>query len=100
MSYQEKIVEDRRLLILQALNNATGYRAPARLLMAFLNSMGHNPSQDQLCGDLAWLEEQGLVTLDAPTNNVQVATITTRGSDIAEGTARHPGVRRPEPGEQ
>jgi len=98
MSYPEIVAADRRLLILKALDNAAGYRAPARLLSAFLDSFGQKVSADQMAGELAWLEEQGLVDLQQ-TEGETIATLKPRGADIAAGRARHPGVRRPAIGE-
>lgn len=95
MKYQEKLQQDRRFLILKVLSSAAAYRAGAPLLLAFLESMGHTCTRDQLIGELAWLKEQGLVELQ----NNDVATITQRGAEVAEDRAHHPGVRRPAPGE-
>jgi DNA-binding GntR family transcriptional regulator len=46
--------------------------------------------------ELAWLEEQGLIT-NENLKGTQVATITQRGIDVATGQATHPGVKRPSP---
>lgn len=98
MNYQDKLQQDRRLLVLVALMNAAGYRAASRLLLAFLESMGHTATYDQLLGELAWLQEQGFVALE---NNgaASIVTVTPRGLEVAQGLAHHPGVRRPAPGE-
>jgi len=50
-----------------------------------------------LRADLAWLAEQGLVTIEEVAT-VMIATVTRRGGDVAFGRAVVPGVRRPEPG--
>lgn len=98
MSFADKVQQDRRLLILLALKNAASYRAASRLLLAFITSMGHEATHDQLLGDLQWLHEQNFVALDE-TGGATVATLQEHGLDIVEGKAKHPGVRRPAPGE-
>jgi hypothetical protein len=50
---------------------------------------------DQMRVRLAWLDEQGLITLLG--EQVQVARLTLRGADVASGAARCPGVARPRP---
>ena len=98
MSYAESVTADRRLLLLQALSRAHKYTAAARLLRAFLDSLGRPVSVDLVESDLAWLAEIGLITtlsMGAET----VATLLPRGLDVAEGRTVVPGVRRPEPGE-
>jgi hypothetical protein len=98
LSYQEKLAQDRRLLILQALDNAAGYTAASRLLLSFLESMGNLASSDQLEGDLAWLQEQGMIEVQAGPSG-SIAMLKARGADIVSGRARHPGIRRPAVGE-
>jgi hypothetical protein len=98
MSYQEKVAQDRRLLILQALDNAAGYTAASRLLLSFLESMGNLANSDQVEGELAWLQEQGMIEVQ-PGPAGSIATLKPRGADIVSGRARHPGIRRPAIGE-
>lgn len=97
MNYNEFQARDRRLVILRALSEAAQYRANAYLLRSYCGAVGHTVSTDALAGDLAWLAEQGLVTLEQPAPDVTVAVLSTRGRDVAEGTATHPGVARPQP---
>ncbi|MCX7172568.1 MAG: ArsR family transcriptional regulator [Proteobacteria bacterium] len=94
MSYADEVAADRRLMILRALEATTGYGANVTLIGLFLDSKGHKASHDLLQGDLAWLTEQGFVELKD-----EAVLLTQRGADIAAGRARHPGVRRPRPGE-
>lgn len=96
MSFADFAAEDRRLLILLALAEATGYTLPARLLQAFMGGQGQRASSDQVLGDLAWLEEQGLVRVTGD----DIAAITPRGLDVAGDRARCPGVARPRPGDR
>jgi len=90
--------EDRRLLILKALAAENDYSISDMVLRELLSQYGHTESSDTIRVDIAWLEEQGLVTLEK-VGMATVATITERGLDVANGAARVPGVRRPRPGE-
>lgn len=94
MSFADLAAADRRLLILLALAEAPGYTLPARLLQAFMGGKGQRASADQVRGDLAWLEEQGLLSLKS-----DVPTLSLRGIDVAADRARCPGVARPRPGD-
>lgn len=96
MSFAEYQTADRRLVLLKGLQAAAQYRANAYLLRHFADSVGHVVSADRIAQDLAWLSEQGLITLD--TQPVVVATLTERGLDVATGRAVVPGVQRPAPG--
>jgi len=90
--------EDRRLLILKALASESDYAISDMVLRGLLSEYGHNESSDTIRVDIAWLEEQGLVTFEK-VSVTTVATITERGLDVANGAARVPGIRRPRPGE-
>jgi hypothetical protein len=96
ISYAEFEARDRRLVLLRALEAAAQYRANAFLLHRYCQSLGHAVSVDRLEQDLAWLAEQGLVTLQSP-DGVTVVTATARGLDVAAGRATVPGVARPAP---
>lgn len=89
--------EDRRLCLLLALVQSTAYKSNHVLLQSFLESIGHAVSLDQVRTDLAWLEEQGLLTSETVAG-VVIPTITQRGQDVARGFAHAPGVKRPAPG--
>jgi len=96
MSYEDIVTADRRLLILRALAAAENYTLGERLVASFLRSMGHAVSRAALATDLDWLEAEKLAQLQRTEG---FARLTDRGLDVAEGRERHPGVRRPEPGE-
>jgi hypothetical protein len=98
MSYADKIIEDRRLLLLKALANSLEFTASDLLLISFLRSMGHVSSHDSVLVELAWLQEQRLVELSNE-SKVCIATLTLRGLDAAGGSTRVPGIRLPRPGE-
>lgn len=96
MSYADHVAADARLRILQSLEADPGYDLNEHVLAAALAALGHDVSRDRLRGDLAWLAEQGLVTV-AEVGGLQVARLTARGADVALGRARVPGVARPRP---
>ncbi len=88
------LAEDRRLVILRVLADMPAYRTNSFLLTTLLGKFGHEPSSDQVKGDLAWLQEQQLVAVEV-VESVHIATLTTRGADVAAGRAVVPGVKRP-----
>lgn len=102
MSYATYMTEDRRLVILRALNGSQGRKANHFVLHTICQSLGHSVSHDQILGDIAWLESMALLTCEVVNSaggSISIATITTRGSDVAEGIAVCPGIKRPLPGE-
>lgn len=88
--------QDRRLTILLMLVESPDYKANHFLIQAALDGFGHTVSMDRVKADLAWLAEQGLVTIQE-TAAVQVPQLTDRGLDVAQGRVQHPGVKRPRP---
>lgn len=98
MSYQDFQTEGRRLGILRILRRRNQFTSNEYSLNDELGgNYGHHVSKDQLHTDLAWLEEQGLVICQQPRAG-WIATLTSRGADVAEGRARVPGIARPLPG--
>jgi hypothetical protein len=95
-SFDQFQTEDRRLVILRCLMNATQYRTNALLISRYCDAVGHIVGQDRLEQDIAWLHEQGLVVRE--TGEVTVAGLTARGLDVAMGRTEVPGVQRPQPG--
>ncbi|MBX9701364.1 MAG: ArsR family transcriptional regulator [Acetobacteraceae bacterium] len=96
MSYQDLLAEDRRLSILLLLEAAPAATGNEALLHAALPEFGHSPSLDVVRADLTWLAEAGLVTT-RDTHGLAIAALTDRGLDVAQGRARHPGVKRRRP---
>jgi Fe2+ or Zn2+ uptake regulation protein len=95
-TFAELQTEDRRLVILRLLEQSAGYRANAYLLQTALETQGHHASLDRVEGDVSWLAEQELVRSES-VGGVTIATLTTRGADVASGRAKHPGVKKPLP---
>ncbi|ELL9331488.1 ArsR family transcriptional regulator [Vibrio fluvialis] len=94
MSFKELLTEDQRLVILRSLHEMAGYEANESIIDSCLDAYGHKISRDMVRNHLAWLEEQGLLTL-RDVGGCQVARLTGRGEDVATGQARVPGVKRP-----
>ncbi|MDX1464109.1 MAG: ArsR family transcriptional regulator [Halomonas sp.] len=97
-NYQDFETEGRRLGILRILARRNQFTANEYSLGDELKgAYAHHVSRDRLHGDLAWLEEQGLVITQQPRAG-WVITLTARGADVAEGNAQVPGVAKPRPG--
>lgn len=96
--YNETLRRHRRLAILRFLEQSSTFTSNVSILTDVLNSnaIGIDTSRDQTTTELAWLAEQGLVTL-AGQPDFRVVTATARGADIALGRATHPDIQRPSP---
>lgn len=88
----------RRLAILRFLEASAGYTSNVSILTDVLNSdqIGINTTRDQTTTELAWLAENGFVTLGGR-EEFRVVTATARGLDIALGRGTHPDIQRPGP---
>ena len=64
MKYAEAVVEDIRLLILQALAQDADYSQNEHVLDGVLAKLGHGVSNDTLRTQLAWLHDQGLINVE------------------------------------
>ncbi|MFO1417265.1 MAG: hypothetical protein U1E83_01210 [Methylotetracoccus sp.] len=96
MSFDQFETERRRLEILNLVGEKPGYTANEAVIREQLEGLGHRVSRDRLKADLAWLVEQDLLLAQTP-GGVYVVTLTARGSDVARGLARVPGVAKPLP---
>jgi hypothetical protein len=98
-TFSERLREDRRLVLLRLLSEQPGYRANSSNLHAGLYALGVPGNRDDVVTDLAWLRDQGLVKLETVPEvpGLHVASITSRGDDVAKGEAQVPGVSRPSP---
>lgn len=97
MSYAAEISKHRRLTILRFLADSPEYTSNASILESVCNSFGIPSNRDQVMNELEWLQEQRFVTCQ-DTSGFRVATVTSRGVEIAQGKARSEGVQRPRPG--
>lgn len=96
MSYRDLVTADLRLVMLRVLAEASDYTCNSSVLQLALSKFGHPESRDRVHAELAWLAEQGLVTVQQ-IESVHVAQLTVRGLDVANGCATVPGVKRPGP---
>lgn len=96
--YVQVVNEDRRLVLLRLLAEASDYRSNDSVLTKALHPLGHDASRAQVLSDLHWLAQVGLVELDDSFRPVTVVTLTQHGGDVAAGRASAPGVARPSPG--
>ncbi len=97
MSYDELLIADLRLTILEILQAAPEYAINDYVLDSALAQLRLGVTTDQLHTELAWLAEQGLVKLEyvsVPGMTVQTVQLTRRGEDAALGRARIPGIAR------
>jgi hypothetical protein len=97
MRFQKIVNENERLSILHCLAEMDDYSANNSIITDVCADYGNRFTSDKLLTHLAWLSEQGLVTLK-DVGNYKVATMTARGLDCEKGLARTPGVKRPGPG--
>lgn len=96
MSFLNHVHQDLRLVILRLLAEDSDYEANSSVLQMAVAEFGHNASRDAVHTQLAWLAEQGLLTVTS-IKTVQIAKLTARGLDVAQGRATVPGVKRPSP---
>ena len=97
MSFADLMNQAERLVILRALAEDTGgYSANESIIHSILVEFAHRISRDKVKTQLSWLQEQGLVTLKE-TAGCLIATLTSRGLDVATGLITVPGVKRPRP---
>jgi repressor of nif and glnA expression len=96
MPYRNIVQDDQRLVILRAINDANGTMNDS-VLQKVLGTWGHHISRDKVKTHLYWLNEQELITIET-VMSTDVATITSRGHDVAKGRAEVPGVGLPRPG--
>lgn len=96
MSYKQILNEDQRLVILRGLDEMPGYSANDSILQTVLDKYGHQLSRDKVRNHIAWLAEQDLVSIEA-LGSTYIATLTSRGGDVAAGRTTAPGVKKPLP---
>ena len=97
MNWPAYLSEDRRLAILRFLAEQPGHTLNDAVLQTALERIGHATSRDTVRTELAWLAEQGLVTVEVILGRVHVARLEERGYEAAAGRVLIPGVKRPTP---
>lgn len=93
MPLQEIQNEHARLSILRALD-ALNYSSNDSIIKDACESFGNTMSNDQVRTQLGWLAEQSLVTVKRK-DSYMIATLTSRGQDVAQGISFVHGVKRP-----
>lgn len=103
ITFEERLAQDRRRFILEALNEATGYQLNDLTLKSVLAGFGHTAGRGTIRGDLEWLRAKALLRIeklgggDAPDGpTVWLATLTESGADVVSGESC-PGVARRPP---
>lgn len=96
-SYHDTLREHARIAILRLLEDAPKYTSNVSMITQLLHPLGIAFTRDQVAGEITWLKEQGLITVEDHAGFI-VVTATVRGVEVAQGIARHPGVQRPRPG--
>ncbi len=88
------LAEHQRICLLRFLAEAPGMDLNESILQDGLTEFALDSSRDNLRTQLAWLNEQQLITLES-VGSTQIAKLTERGLDVANGKALVPGVKRP-----
>ena len=97
MSYADELREHARIAILRMLEDAPRYTSNVSMMTDLLQTFGIGYTRDQVSGEVTWLKEQGLVTIEDMAGFL-VVTATVRGVEVARGVVTSPGVQRPRPG--
>ena len=97
ISFRKFATEHLRLAVLQILAADADYAHNELVLSSALGLVGHGVSRDSLRTELAWLAEQGLVSIE-DISGIQVSRLLSRGQDVSRGVAQVPGIARPQPG--
>lgn len=100
-SFAELLEEDRRLVVLRALQEASDYSLNESLLRKVVETVRLGVvGRDQMRSLLTWLADNGLVRVEriglGETPELWVATVTALGAEVARGRV-WPGVARPSP---
>lgn len=98
MDYGNIVAEHLRITILRLLSEHPSYTLNDSMIRDLVPRFGFRPSRDSIRTQLAWLAEQGLVTVSC-NGDCHVAHLTERGEEVAKGYATVPGVKRPSPGD-
>ena len=87
---------DMRLVMLRCMAEDPGYALNESTLQLAVEMFGHRVSRDQVRSEMRWLQEQGLLAVEA-VSGILVAKLTGRGMDCAEGRCIVDGVKKPRP---
>jgi hypothetical protein len=93
----QRLIEERRLVLLQILAGLATYSANTDVLYGELEQCAVPATYDGMLEDLRWLARAHCLTLDTLAMNVTVATLTQGGLEVAKGRNVIEGVMRPRP---
>lgn len=100
-TFAEVMREDRRLVILRLLNEATGKQGNSSVLHAGLKHLSIIVERHDLIDDLRFLQTHGLVELRQLGDinlNLYAVHLRSRGEDLLQGDINIEGVSRPRRG--
>ena len=101
MSVSSVLAEDRRLVILRVLSEAS-YQANESVLRKALAAFGHGVGADVVRGDIQFLVDHGLARIEVlhpPSGaDLWLCHLTAAGDEVANGRV-HPGIARRGPPE-
>jgi len=83
-----------RLALLRALLDLKGRTGHESLLTDMVGAVHIMADREQVRTELVWLHGEQLIVADVK-HGALVATLTEAGTNVAEGRADHPGVKRP-----
>lgn len=96
MSFEKYLNEDRRLIILRALNKETDRRLNEALLSRYLESLGHRVARHTVRETLDWLTEVRAIRVEKfGESGVYIAELLERGEDHVAGRTKIDGIARP-----
>lgn len=98
MSFEQRIREDARLIILKALDEQVDGRLNSNLLREVLEVLGITRSREWVHEEIAYLASLGAVGV-VEAGSVRVACLTAKGRDHVHRRAAITGVSRPSPPE-
>lgn len=96
MNYAQIVTQDIRRKVLEILEQDPDFSHNEGIIQQALGFVGHQISGDKLRTELAWLNEQGLISTQ-DVSGVVIAKLTQRGEDIALNRGNVPGVARGRP---
>ncbi len=96
-AYEQFELENLRICVLQIMAETPSGTMNESLLDTIAHKVyGFDSHRPRMVKTMRWLEDRGLVTLEALNENCLVATITATGERVAKGIELCPGVKRPE----
>lgn len=94
MSFDVRIREEARLVMLKALADEPDRRLNSSLLAVALEQFGILRSRDWVHDELRWLADMGVVATE-PAGTVMIATLRQKGVDHVERRHVVTGIKRP-----